>query len=169
MPLAAAAGLIRWKAAVSLVEGTCVSAARLPSTIEFSIHSAICRNSGRPSSFTPTTARGGSSVHYSCNQPWRLSRPLSRPARATHRGGPPGRAFPVRGELIPDVVGCPRRRNRGPGGNVFVRWIEGGEELTAEWRSENNAPPPGEIVVGDDEMTADEAYRLAVEGTAVVW
>ena len=52
---------------------------------------------------------------------------------------------------------------------MLVRWVEGGEELTAEWRSENNAPPPAEIVVGDDDLAADEAYRLAVEGKAMLW
>jgi methylase of polypeptide subunit release factors len=52
---------------------------------------------------------------------------------------------------------------------MFVRWVEGDEELTAEWRSENDAPPPVEIVVAGDDFTADEAYRLAVEGTAVLW
>ena len=53
---------------------------------------------------------------------------------------------------------------------MFVRWIEDDQELTAQWRSENNAPPPpAEVVVVDDALTADAAYRLAVDGKAMLW
>lgn len=37
------------------------------------------------------------------------------------------------------------------------------------WRSENGAPPPRRVVIADDTTTADVAYRLACEGTALLW
>ncbi|MCO6008687.1 hypothetical protein NE236_27305 [Actinoallomurus purpureus] len=50
-----------------------------------------------------------------------------------------------------------------------VRWTEAGTEHSARWRSENGAPPPRCVEVADDRMTADDAYHLACEGTAVLW
>ena len=50
-----------------------------------------------------------------------------------------------------------------------VRWQEASETFQARWRSENGAPPPRRIVVADDTMTADTAYHLACEGTAILW
>ncbi len=52
---------------------------------------------------------------------------------------------------------------------MVVRWVEGDEVRDARWRSESSAPPPTEIVVVDDGLTADEAHRLASEGTAMLW
>jgi len=52
---------------------------------------------------------------------------------------------------------------------MVVRWVEGDEVRNARWRSENNAPPPAEIVVVDDDLAADEAHRLATAGTAMLW
>nr|WP_241014830.1 class I SAM-dependent methyltransferase [Burkholderia sp. Ac-20379] len=37
------------------------------------------------------------------------------------------------------------------------------------WRSEAGSPPPRRVAVADDTTTADAAYRLACEGTALVW
>ncbi len=37
------------------------------------------------------------------------------------------------------------------------------------WRSEAGLPPPKKVVLVDDTMTADSAYRLACEGTAMLW
>ena len=37
------------------------------------------------------------------------------------------------------------------------------------WRSEAGLPPPKRVVLIDDTMTADAAYRLACEGTAMLW
>ncbi|MCQ4121992.1 methyltransferase [Rhodococcus tibetensis] len=51
----------------------------------------------------------------------------------------------------------------------FVRWTEDGTEHSAVWRSTSGARPPKKIRVADDTMTADEAYRLACEGTALLW
>ncbi|XVQ10947.1 methyltransferase [Spirillospora sp. CA-255316] len=43
------------------------------------------------------------------------------------------------------------------------------ERHSARWRSESGASPPGRVMVADDRMKADEAYRLACEGTALLW
>ncbi len=51
----------------------------------------------------------------------------------------------------------------------LVRWTEDGIEQSAVWRSTSGAKPPKKIRVADDSMTADEAYRLACEGTALLW
>ena len=50
-----------------------------------------------------------------------------------------------------------------------VSWKERGEVRFARWRSESGTPPPKRVVVGDDTITADAAYRLACEGTAILW
>ena len=51
----------------------------------------------------------------------------------------------------------------------IVHWTEAGEARSARWRSESGAPPPKRVVIADDRMTADDAYRLACEGTALLW
>lgn len=51
----------------------------------------------------------------------------------------------------------------------MLNWIEAGKACSARWRSESGAPPPKRVVVADDTMKADEAYRLACEGTALLW
>ena len=40
---------------------------------------------------------------------------------------------------------------------------------TALWRSEAGNPPPKRVVIADDRTSADTAYRLACEGTALLW
>jgi methylase of polypeptide subunit release factors len=50
-----------------------------------------------------------------------------------------------------------------------IHWIEDGASHSARWRAENGSPPPKRVVIGDDRMTADAAYRLACEGTAILW
>jgi len=37
------------------------------------------------------------------------------------------------------------------------------------WRSERGALPPARVSIADDTTTADAAYRLACEGTALLW
>ncbi len=51
----------------------------------------------------------------------------------------------------------------------IIRWNEGGEERSARWRSEAGTPPPKRVEVADDRITADVAYRMACEGTALLW
>jgi len=50
-----------------------------------------------------------------------------------------------------------------------ITWAEGGAEHTARWRSEGGVPPPKRVQVADDTLKADVAYRLACEGTALLW
>jgi methylase of polypeptide subunit release factors len=51
----------------------------------------------------------------------------------------------------------------------MIEWTEGDESRTAHWRSESGTPPPKRVVVADDTLTADTAYRLACEGTGLLW
>ncbi|MFZ2525626.1 MAG: class I SAM-dependent methyltransferase [Candidatus Ferrigenium altingense] len=51
----------------------------------------------------------------------------------------------------------------------IINWNEAGEEKSARWRSESGTPPPKRVVIADDRMTADDAYHLACEGTALLW
>lgn len=53
--------------------------------------------------------------------------------------------------------------------NAMLSWTESGESCTAWWRSESGSAPPKRVRVVDDTLTADEAYRLACEGTALLW
>jgi len=48
-------------------------------------------------------------------------------------------------------------------------WPDTDGPRTVRWRSEAGAPPPKRVVVADDRTTADAAYRLACEGTALLW
>jgi methylase of polypeptide subunit release factors len=51
----------------------------------------------------------------------------------------------------------------------YVQWVENAQTKTAAWRSENGAKAPQRIIVVDDTLTADSAYRYACEGTAMLW
>lgn len=50
-----------------------------------------------------------------------------------------------------------------------IEWHEDGQARSAHWRSESGAKPPKRVVVADDTMAADTAFRLASEGTAMLW
>ena len=50
-----------------------------------------------------------------------------------------------------------------------LQWSEDGQPHAARWHSERGAPVPQRIVVADDAMTADHAYGLACQGTALLW
>ena len=50
-----------------------------------------------------------------------------------------------------------------------ITWPEADGPRSARWRSESAVPPPRRVVVADDRTTADTAYRLACEGTALLW
>jgi methylase of polypeptide subunit release factors len=50
-----------------------------------------------------------------------------------------------------------------------IDWTEGDEARSARWRSESGAPPPKQMAIADDRMTADQAYGLACQGTALLW
>lgn len=51
----------------------------------------------------------------------------------------------------------------------IIRWSEAGVDCSARWRSEAGVAPPKRVVIADDLTTADVAYRLACEGTALLW
>ncbi|MES2068903.1 MAG: class I SAM-dependent methyltransferase [Pseudomonadota bacterium] len=50
-----------------------------------------------------------------------------------------------------------------------ISWTEDGETRSARWHSESGSPPPKKVLIADDRITADTAYRLACEGTALLW
>ena len=50
-----------------------------------------------------------------------------------------------------------------------IRWTEGDQPRCAQWRSESGAPPPERVVIADDRMSADDAYGIACQGTALLW
>src|SRR3954471_21008308 len=51
----------------------------------------------------------------------------------------------------------------------IINWLEMDKPKSARWRSEAGTPPPKRVVIADDRTTADSAYRLACEGTALLW
>ncbi|OHC63983.1 MAG: methylase [Rhodocyclales bacterium GWA2_65_19] len=51
----------------------------------------------------------------------------------------------------------------------LVSWNEDDGLHSARWHSESGVPPPRRVLVADDRLTADAAYRLACEGTALLW
>ena len=59
---------------------------------------------------------------------------------------------PSRGKIAPDIS-----------------WTEDSVVHTARWLSETGAPPPKRVVIANDDLRADVAYRLACEGTAMLW
>ena len=50
-----------------------------------------------------------------------------------------------------------------------IRWQEAGVEHAARWRSEAGVAAPETVVVADDTLKADAAYRLVAQGTAILW
>ncbi len=50
-----------------------------------------------------------------------------------------------------------------------IHWTQGDAAHEALWRSESGLPPPGRVVLADDRISADEAYGLACQGTAMLW
>ena len=50
-----------------------------------------------------------------------------------------------------------------------IIWKEKGETRSALWRSERGVPAPKRVAIGDDRINADHAYRLACEGTGILW
>lgn len=50
-----------------------------------------------------------------------------------------------------------------------ISWNEAGEDRSARWQSESGVAAPKRVLIADDKMTADSAFRLASEGTALLW
>ena len=51
----------------------------------------------------------------------------------------------------------------------IIHWLEDGKAFEARWRSHSDAPPATRVVVADGKMSADEAYGLVCQGTALLW
>ncbi len=51
----------------------------------------------------------------------------------------------------------------------ILTWHEAGQPRQARWRSESGWPAPARVQLADDQMSANVAYRLASEGTALLW
>jgi len=50
-----------------------------------------------------------------------------------------------------------------------INWNEANKTRECTWHSENAAPAPKKILVTDDTIKADIAYKLCCEGTALLW
>ena len=51
----------------------------------------------------------------------------------------------------------------------YVQWSENETSHQALWLSQSNHVAPARVVSVDDKTTADDAYRLACEGTSLLW
>jgi len=67
--------------------------------------------------------------------------------------------MPISPASIPQAAGSP----------PVICWTEAGQACSALWRSERGAAPPKHVLLADDTLSADSAYRLACEGTALLW
>ncbi len=52
---------------------------------------------------------------------------------------------------------------------LSICWTETGVERSTRWCSERAVPAPQRVIIADDRMTADSAYRLTCEGAAILW
>ncbi|MEV4237666.1 class I SAM-dependent methyltransferase [Nocardia sp. NPDC049737] len=50
-----------------------------------------------------------------------------------------------------------------------IHWTEADTDHSAQWYSESAATAPAHVTIADDRMRADTAYRLACQGTALLW
>lgn len=50
-----------------------------------------------------------------------------------------------------------------------IAWDEDGEARSAIWVSESRAVAPARVRLADDTLSADQAYRLACEGSGLLW
>lgn len=48
-------------------------------------------------------------------------------------------------------------------------FTEGDAEKSLRWQSEAGSPPPKRVIVADDTLSGDSAFRLASEGTGLLW
>lgn len=53
--------------------------------------------------------------------------------------------------------------------DACIHWEEDGLTCSAYWHSENGIAAHTKVVTANDTLTADDAYRLACEGTAILW
>ena len=50
-----------------------------------------------------------------------------------------------------------------------MQWQDNETPRQTRWLSESNQPAPTRLVIVDDQTSADQAYRLACEGTSLLW
>lgn len=55
------------------------------------------------------------------------------------------------------------------GGGGVIRWTDEAGDHALSYVSARDGASPTRAVAADDRMTADEAFRLATQGTAIVW
>jgi len=53
--------------------------------------------------------------------------------------------------------------------DLQLHWTDQGQAQQALWHADNGLKPPKRVVLADDSMSADVAYRLACEGTGLLW
>ncbi|MBE0474692.1 class I SAM-dependent methyltransferase [Rhodoferax sp.] len=51
----------------------------------------------------------------------------------------------------------------------LLHWQEADQPRAAHWRSERGTPAPQRVVLVDDTTAADSAFKMACEGTALLW
>ena len=52
---------------------------------------------------------------------------------------------------------------------LSIHWQENGQDHQARWISEAGLPPPDPVVLADDTLSADTAFKLIQSGTALLW
>lgn len=52
---------------------------------------------------------------------------------------------------------------------MSISWVENNATHASKWQSEAGVKPPQRVLPADDTINADTAYRLACEGTAILW
>src|SRR3990167_1845653 len=78
-----------------------------------------------------------------------------------HAGGPVVRGLAGENRAMTDSSGAPQ---------PLVHWTDDdGPAQQARWRSLAGHPPPPQLVLADDALGADAAYRLLNAGTAILW
>ncbi|MBC3919648.1 class I SAM-dependent methyltransferase [Undibacterium sp. CY18W] len=50
-----------------------------------------------------------------------------------------------------------------------LHWTENDEARSCRWHSESGAPAPRRVQIADDRINVETAYKLACEGTALLW
>ena len=53
--------------------------------------------------------------------------------------------------------------------DTLLQWTEADAARSARWQSEAGWTAPTRVQIADDQLPADAAYRLACEGTALLW
>ncbi|MET0854854.1 MAG: hypothetical protein ABWY30_09485, partial [Microterricola sp.] len=82
---------------------------------------------------------------------------------------PPAEQQPAAPAAAPATVRASTPASAPASAPATVRWNEGGVERQARWRSEGGWPVPETVVIADEKLAADEAFRLVGAGTALLW